>query len=341
MDSVHGKLTCTGCHHGDAEATSMDAAHANLVVDPSDQCQICHEDIATSDASGLHSTLNGMMDGLVARGGDMTSGSTLATAFGNHCSSCHSSCGQCHVSRPNATGGGLLAGHTFKQVPSMMDNCAACHGARVAAEYFGQNEGIPGDVHWTRQGMTCYDCHTEDDLHGVDQTTDGRYHQTTGPSCTDCHTDIQNSNTQHSLHIGKLACQVCHSVDYKNCYNCHVDRDASGTPYYTTDASEMTFKIGANPDPSADIPWDYTVVRHVPINPDTFSSYGDDLLPGFDDVPTWKYTTPHNIQLDTPQNASCDSCHGNSDIFLSAADVPADEMGANQGVITDPPAPFN
>jgi hypothetical protein len=341
-DSAHGALTCTGCHGGDSGAADKDAAHVGLVWDPSAQtCGSCHEDIATTDATGLHATVSGMTIALADRGGDLSDGSSLANAFTNHCSGCHTSCGQCHVSRPTSADGGLLAGHAFKKVPSMTDNCGGCHGARVAAEYFGQNEGIPGDVHWTKNGMSCYTCHLEAELHGVDQEAAGRYHQTSTPSCADCHQDIANANTQHSLHINTVACQVCHSVDYKNCYNCHVDRDGSGTPYFTTDASQMTFKIGHNTAPPEDIPWDYVVVRHVPITPDTFSSYGSDLLPAFADVPTWKYATPHNIQLDTPQNASCTNCHGNTDIFLSASDVPHAEMGANEDVIADPPAPFN
>jgi len=97
--------------------------------------------------------------------------------------------------------------------------------------------------------------------------------------------------------------------------------DEQGLPYYETDESEFTFKIGRNPFKSDDRPWDYVLVRHVPVLPDIFAFYGDNLLPNFDKVPMWKYATPHNIQLTTAQNESCDSCHGNADLFLTAADV--------------------
>ena len=33
--------------------------------------------------------------------------------------------------------------------------------------------------------------------------------------------------------------------------------------------------------------------------------------------PTWQYATPHNIQKHTPQNASCDACHGHRELFLT------------------------
>ena len=57
------------------------------------------------------------------------------------------------------------------------------------------------------------------------------------------------------------------------------------------------------------------------------------LLPEFDNLPTWKYTTPHNMQRITPQNASCNSCHGQTDLFLTENDVVAEELEANRDVI--------
>jgi hypothetical protein len=338
-EDVHGKLGCIGCHKGNKEAQDKEAAHVGLVADPSDDtCNICHDELAHDNSSSLHDTASGMMAALAARGGTLTEGSTLETAFDNHCNSCHTTCGQCHVSRPTTLGGGLLAGHTFKKVPPMADTCGGCHGARVAAEYFGDNAGIPGDVHWTRGGMTCFDCHDEDEMHGDGQPASDRYHYALAPDCRDCHTDVSDSNPQHQMHFNTLACQVCHSVEYKNCYNCHVNLDDNGTPYFTSDPSQMDFRIGLNPIKSEDRPYDYTVLRHVPVNAGTFDYYGEDLLPDFDALPTWKFATPHNIQLDTPQNESCDSCHGNEDIFLEENDVDPAEIEANRDVIV-PEAP--
>jgi thiosulfate/3-mercaptopyruvate sulfurtransferase len=111
--------------------------------------------------------------------------------------------------------------------------------------------------------------------------------------------------------------------------------DEKGLPYYQTDASQMTFKIGRNSRKSEDRPWDYVLVRHVPVAPDTFAFYGNGLLPAFDNVPTWKYATPHNIQRVTAQNESCDSCHGNAGLFLTAADVAPEELKANASVIVE------
>jgi len=104
-------------------------------------------------------------------------------------------------------------------------------------------------------------------------------------------------------------------------------------PYFTTEPSSIGFKIGRNPIRSSEIPYKYVVLRHVPTNASLFDFYGTNLLPNFDDVSTWKYATPHNIQLKTPQNESCDSCHGNEDLFLTEDDVAPDEREANKDVI--------
>jgi thiosulfate/3-mercaptopyruvate sulfurtransferase len=97
----------------------------------------------------------------------------------------------------------------------------------------------------------------------------------------------------------------------------------------------MAFKIGRNPLQGRYRPWKYVPVRHVPISPDSFDYYGQDLLPNFDSLPTWKYATPHNIQRATPQTETCNSCHGNADLFLAAGDMAPGEVAANRRVIVD------
>ena len=44
----------------------------------------------------------------------------------------------------------------------------------------------------------------------------------------------------------------------------------------------MGFKIGLNPKQSEERPWNYVVLRHVPIDPDNFAFYGKDILANFD-----------------------------------------------------------
>ena len=336
IESTHGKVGCVICHGGDSSVDSKEAAHLGLVIDPSEEnCDTCHSEIVLLHETSLHATLSGFESKLEERGGDLSEGSALATAFDNHCQQCHTSCGQCHVSRPDELGGGLVSSHVFRQTPSMQYNCIACHGARVGDEYLGKNEGIPGDVHWTKEGMTCVKCHGQE-LHGTGELVADRYSNSASVKCEDCHEDVWTStadNPQHEQHIGDLDCQVCHSVAYKNCYSCHVALDEKGIPCRTSEPSEMHFEIGLNPIRSSERPYKYVVLRHVPTCAGVCDYYDTNLLPDFDAVSTWKYATPHNIQLNTPQNESCNSCHGNEDLFLTEEDVSPAEREANRGVI--------
>ncbi|MGB2884526.1 MAG: hypothetical protein WBC47_02955 [Dehalococcoidia bacterium] len=340
--SVHGKVGCVICHGGDPSAEEMSeegmqAAHQGLVADPSEEnCNTCHSEIAEKNENSLHTTLSGFISALEARGGNLEEGSPLALAFENHCQQCHVSCGQCHVSRPDEVGGGFISGHEFRETPNMKNNCVACHGSRVGDEFLGENEGIPRDIH-RKKGMQCASCHGQE-LHGSGELAEDRYHTVTAASCDDagCHEDVWTNtegNPQHEQHLGDLACQVCHSLEYKNCYSCHVSIDEQGVPCRTSEPSVMGFEIGLNPLRSSERPYKYVVLRHVPTCSDECGYYGENLLPNFDAVPTWKYATPHNIQLNTPQNASCDSCHGNADLFLTEEDLRPGEIEANRDVI--------
>jgi hypothetical protein len=344
MEGVHGKVGCIVCHGGDSSADEKDGAHAEMVVDPSaGNCDTCHSDIAHANDKNLHSTINGFYTHLAARGCDCeecgcAGDERLLTAINNHCSACHTSCGQCHVSRPDSAGGGFVSAHDFKERPSTVESCTACHGSRVDAEYFGRNEGVPGDVHQTTsEGMSCMKCHGNE-THGSGELVSDRYSNPDLVRCTDCHQDVlADSNPQHQQHIDDLSCQVCHSVEYKNCYSCHVDQSDKGDCIFSTEPSQMDFKIGLNPLNNSERAYKYVVVRHVPVVPDIFAFYGENLMPGYDNVSTWKYATPHNIQLSTPQNENCNACHGHPELFLTAEDVRPEELEANRDVIV----PYN
>ena len=343
LEDTHGKVGCVICHGGDSSLSEKDLAHEGIITDPSYvSCESCHQEIMQDDTHSLHNTLQGFKSVLEVRGGDLSEGSPLATAFENHCAACHTTCGQCHISRPYEMDGGLISSHEVRKTPSTQYTCIACHGARVGAEYLGQNEGIPGDVHWTEGSMTCTKCH-DTKLHGTEGLATTRYDNPNAIKCEDCHDDIWTDtadNPQHAQHLSDIQCQVCHSVPYKNCYGCHVSIDEEGLPCRTSEPSVIDFEIGYNPIRSSERPYKYVVLRHVPTCSGTCDYYGSKLMAFFNALPTWKYATPHNIQLNTPQNESCDACHYNTEIFLSEDDVRPDELEANQGVIVgDIPVP--
>ena len=247
-----------------------------------------------------------------------------------------------------------MEGHVIMKTPSMSQNCTACHGSRVGSEYLGKHEGIPGDAHFRLERMNCVSCHTGEEMHGagtectqchniddsVEKTTLGnRYSGEQSPSCESCHPEMgawNDTNENHTLHKDKLSCQVCHSVSYTSCDGCHVAvSEKTGNPFYETEGDYLSFFIGKNPSPDYHRPYEYIVVRHVPTASDSYSFYGENLLPDFNTLPTWAYATPHNIQKETPQNASCNACHGNADIFLTIDKVYPEEVEANQDVIVD------
>lgn len=345
--TLHGFLRCTYCHGGVQEAADKEAAHKDMVANPlavSDaSCSECHEDVSNTYATALHNTQAGYWTQLDARSVPENH-ENLEEMFGNHCATCHTSCGECHVSQPENVGGGLLDGHMFVKTPPMTRTCTACHGSRVGNEYLGKNEEIPGDVHFRTGRMNCVSCHTGGEMHATDEeAASHRYAGKSAVECTDCHQVGGPNETipQHAIHGNDLSCQVCHSVQYTSCDNCHVAiSDKTGNPFYKTDGTYLGFYIGLNTRKSADRPYDYVTVRHIPAHPDAYSYYGENLQPNFDAMPTWAYATPHNIQRVTPQNQSCDSCHGNPELFLTADKVAEEELEANQGVIVpQPPDP--
>jgi thiosulfate/3-mercaptopyruvate sulfurtransferase len=352
---VHGQKPCSDCHGG-VQSPDKEVAHQGLIARPSDGpnnvCATCHPDIAGVYASSLHATQGGYFTTMYARSVPENH-EALNTMFGNHCARCHTTCGDCHISQPASVGGGLFNGHLLERKPPMTRSCTACHGSRVGNEYLGKNEGYPGDVHFRQGRMNCVSCHSGQELHG--QTADcaschagpkdvqplppadHRYSGYQLPSCESCHAAVttgQDGQVMHQQHGSDLSCQVCHAIAYTSCDGCHVAiSQKTGNPYFETENTYLTFLIGRNPRRTYDRPYAFVPLRHVPVAQDSYAFYGENLLPNYNALPTWAYATPHNIQLKTPQAATCNSCHGNPDLFLTADKVSPEELEANLTVI--------
>lgn len=353
-ETVHGQIPCMDCHNGN-QSDSKEEAHQGLVVHPSDDpqtyCQKCHPNIVAHVDSSLHNNLQGFWTAITERGG-IQNNPHLQEMFGNHCSTCHASCGDCHVSQPTFTGGGLIDEHLFSRTPDMIRNCTACHFSQVGNEYLGQHESIEADVHYREGQMQCTDCHEGPWMHGYPQDCqnchpgpmnasltppDHRYGGAQSPRCESCHVPVtlgDDGIMMHEMHASKLSCQVCHSVSYTSCEGCHVgESESTGTTFFELESSALGFFIGRNALQSYDRPYEYVPVRHVPIDRTSFEFYGDNLLPKFINRPTWVYATPHNIQRLTPQTESCESCHNNPELFLTIDKISPEEVDANQDVI--------
>ena len=342
---VHFEINCTECHGGNP-VDDMELAHIDLIPDPAADveasCGQCHAELTVAEDS-LHSTLAGYDTTLYGRS-IPENHDQIEAMQANHCDSCHTTCGDCHISQPDSVGGGLLEGHVFVETPPMSQTCTACHGSRVKDEYYGTHEGLSADVHF-RGRMACTDCHTANEMHGINSDAQHRYDGRQSPSCTSCHRSEVGERSeivQHQLHGTELvSCQVCHSTSYTNCINCHVEQTDEGVAYFTVEEHFLGFYIGQNPLQNENRPYQYVPLRHVPIDIDSFSFYGEDLLPNFDARPTWVYTTPHNIQRNTPQTETCTACHGNDSIFLTPDKIATEEIIANQETVVEsaPPLP--
>ena len=339
LKTDHGEIACVDCHGGNNSTMNKAVAHKDIdpypaMNDPDGTCGECHEEIVATAKDSLHTTLSTFITVLKNRA-DMSKWPQINEARKNHCAACHtSSCGGCHVSRPKFAKKGFINGHIFQKRSDPFNQCTACHGSRVGNEYYGMRG--QGDVHVAKYDMDCVVCHKAKEMHAAaPEGLPGRYHLQEMVSCTDCHGDLQyGSVREHSLHIGKVQCQVCHSQTYVNCYSCHTGKDENGVAYFQNEREVETMKIGLNYDKKAPgATYDYMLVRHVPSDLEVFDYYVKDAFTNFDKVPTWKRASPHNIQRKTWQTANCNNCHGNRALFLAIKDQLDYEEKANAAVV--------
>jgi 3-mercaptopyruvate sulfurtransferase SseA len=338
LKTSHGASECHDCHGGNPSASSKEESHKGYdpypsVNNPEKACGKCHSDMVKTISESLHRTLAPYSTILKARS-DMTKWDKIDHARERHCGYCHTGCGGCHVSRPKSSQGGFINGHIFKKYPDMINQCTACHGSRIGSEYFGKRG--QGDIHALKYNMDCVSCHKTEEMHAAAPVDlKDRYHFKEKVNCVDCHEGLEyGSICDHEIHAGKVQCQACHSQTYTNCYACHTGTDSQGLPYYKNQKDEESMKIGLNYEKAAPgANYNYMLVRHIPANPELFDFYVKDAFKSFDVVPTWKRTSPHNIQRKTWQNATCNNCHGKRDLFLSEKDLLDYEITANRQVV--------
>lgn len=341
-ETTHGQLGCIACHEGN-NVGDKEEAHAGMTTKPSYNttgiCADCHGDTTDSFANSLHYTMAGFTEFLegIAHPGAREDGSGVQAAFDGNCAKCHSTCGTCHVTRPKAYGGGLHTQHMFEKSPPVDQTCYGCHGARSAGEFIG-DVGYVADTHY-QSGMTCSDCHPASNFHGTGEVETNMKDHPDRPQCIDCHENQIGGNSgvmAHDIHPDDMmSCQVCHASASNSCFGCHTEVKSDGSVDGISE-TRLTFKIGKNPKPTEQHPYEYIAVRHIPTTESMFDSLEEGLLQNFDQYYNWKYASTHNIQRITGQNESCDSCHGNQYIFINEGDIRDYDSPANREVIVDP-----
>ncbi|MFC2087543.1 hypothetical protein ACFLSA_05245 [Bacteroidota bacterium] len=320
--SGHYEIGCTGCHNGTDNTSDKVLAHSgDFIAHPSEYSEqtcassSCHQDIVDNHVTSLHNG-TGQKRKVAIRSG--LSGpddfeqlpAHQIEGYNKNCATCHANCGSCHVVRPKIAGGGLKDGHNFIKTPDMTSVCVTCHTSRGGHAYLGVASGTKPDVHLTKMEFKCTSCHTADELHGDGKKVEQRYAYEKLPKCENCHTGIETKNAYHTLHYADFNCQVCHSQVYNNCGSCHIHGAGARISSY------MDFKIALNPIPEVKSDFDFALVRRTLAAPDNWKEYGVDSYSNFNNLPTYNYTTPHNILRWTERTevASGENCYINCHI---------------------------
>ncbi len=351
--SKHGELGCTYCHNGVDGTSDKNEAHSgDFLAKPSSQpeknCQGCHNDIVENSVNSIHEQGWGQKRKVTVRSGlngphefDKLPDSQKE-GYMHNCASCHASCGDCHVNRPPAGGGGLANGHMFSRKPDMLNVCVTCHTSRGGHAYLGVAPGTKPDVHLTKLGFDCMSCHSKTDVHGDGQMNLQRYAVAGLPKCEDCHSGIAKKNKYHSMHYSTLSCYTCHSQPYNNCGSCHIGGEGARI------ASYQDYKIGVNPIKDLRN-YDMALLRRTPMAPDSWSNFGVAQLNNYAAFPTYNYTTPHNINRWTAVTQVEDgkacyyNCHiikegetyRNKELFLFKSDLQPWEEEASANIVVD------
>ena len=356
--SPHYSIGCTNCHGGVGDSGDKDVAHSgDWNSAPSmfyaDNCGTCHQEITGTFASSLHNGIGQKRKVTMRSGLDGPEDFDKLPAhqiegYNDKCAQCHGTCGNCHIVRPIAGGGGLSEGHNFIKTPDMINGCVVCHSSRGGHAYLGVAPGTQPDVHLEKAGYDCLNCHDGHELHGTGEKVEQRYAYSELPTCEQCHSDadLNVKNNYHSKHFDDFNCQVCHSQDYNNCGACHIKDSHPEYPAY------LDFKIAMNPIKDVKEKYDIALVRRTLAHPDNWTGYGEELAySNFDVFPTYNYTTPHNILRWTARTSETGSCSQNCHIrkegdslinrglYLMKSDLLDWEMSATEFITMDDQLP--
>ncbi len=236
LDPPHS-FGCTGCHDGDATATTSEAAHANLDDAPAHPanmaavCGRCHAKEVKAAAGSLHFTLAKEVN-IVRRafGAKQDLPSLLAIPVAEppatplaladdmlrrRCLRCHpyyagdpypetshgSGCAACHL----AFSGRAMTSHAFVRFPSDAQ-CLHCHyGNTVGADYYGRYERDFSSEFRTPFRVDG----AAPRPYGVEyHQLQPDVHQKAGMACVDCHGGAELMGTGHGRNT--LSCASCH-----------------------------------------------------------------------------------------------------------------------------------
>jgi hypothetical protein len=162
------------------------------------------------------------------------------------CKECHATCESCHLTQRDET----TYTYEMETAAQMNATCLKCHGREKMALFIVAKMQIP-DVHFSK-GMTCMDCHSSVEIHGLKFKEDGTpYNSYREPgfleaSCEGCHLQGREvpgvgvapkppeNVTEHQVHwygMHNVHCTACHVATVQTCYSCHFDGALKGVPH--------------------------------------------------------------------------------------------------------------
>lgn len=251
--TLHGRLGCVTCHDGIGTTQNIDAAHQDLVLDPSHPdtastyCVPCHHELPSeypehSVRTPHNEILVGIQEGAdvcscsnchgsVAHGVDpVSSHETLAEAM-DSCVECHEdegvpeealTCSGCHVG-PHAE----------------RTDCDTCH---ASTDIWSNIElaSHPLELSGGHAALECYECHIQPNFGNLSGYTCSdchtKPHDFGGEDCVQCHlgtedwTSIDETSINHLAiwegyeYHEDVACEGCHFESYDlstECSSCH------------------------------------------------------------------------------------------------------------------------
>lgn len=186
---------------------------------------LCIPVIASAQANfgtSLHATREGKNDAYKAENGGMELITNIPMSELS-CQKCHSTNGLYADSTaidPATYSPGCKDCHDFSKGNTVAEQtCISCHNRQ---NY--ERAAYPDmDVH-KAAGMTCTNCHSEEEIHGDDGIAYASLKQEGAikAKCENCHTEL-SSNTAHNLHAGTVDCAACHAVAVLTCASCHFE----------------------------------------------------------------------------------------------------------------------
>ena len=284
--SLHSRLGCVTCHGGTGGTEDVDAAHANIVPDPShpneaaSTCLPCHHELPSELPEHNIRVHHDRILAGIEEGGDVC-----------RCSNCHGAVA--HGEEPIRThefmGGYCFDCHEEQNVSSESSRCAACHigphdvsealdceTCHVSTELWSKVELAIHPMELTGQHaeLECFECHFAPNFRQISGFTCAdchtKPHEFGGDDCAQCHVGGGDWSgaagprpDHHAIwegyrHHEDLACRACHFEGY----DVELPTECSGCHNLAEDleASDPTPEASASPEPAAEAGADEAVV---------------------------------------------------------------------------------